>query len=366
MSILIFFIILGVLVISHEFGHFIVAKMSGMRVDEFGFGFPPRIWGKEYRGTLYSINAIPFGGFVKIYGEDPTIDHHDSRPKESFASRPLYQQAAVVLAGVFFNFLLGWALISLGYIIGLPSSVAGAPVGARVENASLVVTGLQSGSPAEKAGLHPGDELVYLVQGDRRVEDLTPEKVQSFIGASGEKEIVVGYKRGDEAHLAVAITPVSGIVSDRPAIGISMDLVGTLHLPFFIAIREGFLTAWALILQTLGALYGLVYGLLVGKANLGGVSGPVGIVSLVGDASALGFVYLLSLTAAISLNLAVMNLVPFPALDGGRLLLILIEAVRGREIHPRIAHRINTTGFALLLLLMAVLTYSDIAKLIHG
>ncbi|HZT36243.1 MAG TPA: site-2 protease family protein, partial [Nitrososphaera sp.] len=162
MPIIIFIIILGILVLSHEAGHFVVAKLSGMKVEEFGFGFPPRLWAKKYRGTEYSINLIPFGGFVKIYGEDGLESEHEAHGSGSFTSKPRHLQAAVVVAGVVCNFLLAWGLVSLGYVIGLPTSVDAVPAGQTIQNQKLVISLVEQGSPAEKAGLKSGDEIVSL------------------------------------------------------------------------------------------------------------------------------------------------------------------------------------------------------------
>ncbi len=368
MSILLFIIILGILVVSHEFGHFIVAKLFGMRVDEFGFGFPPRLFGYKWKGTLYSINAIPFGGFVRIYGED-ALEHSslEARPHDSFTAKPRWQQGAVIVAGVFFNLLLAWGLISLGYGIGLPLPLSEAPAGSTIENTKTVVTYVEPGSPAEKAGLRGGDEIVALSGApDRMLSKNTPEAIQQFIAATGGRELTFTYRRGESLPREAHLVPVEGIVPDKLAIGIGMDAIGTLRLGLFSSIVEGARTTAHLVWATGSALFGLVRSLFIGQANLSGVTGPVGLIGVVGDASALGFIYLLTLTAMISVNLAVMNLIPFPALDGGRLLFIIIEAVRGKEIRPHISQAWNAAGFFALLLLMAVLTYGDVLKLVRG
>ncbi|MES2953411.1 MAG: M50 family metallopeptidase [Patescibacteria group bacterium] len=368
MSIILFVIILGVLVVSHEFGHFIVAKLFGMRVDEFGFGFPPRLFGYTWKGTLYSFNAIPFGGFVRIYGEDALEEGAvDTRPADSFTAKSRWKQAAVVVAGVCFNLILAWGLISSGYMLGLPMSLSQAPAGSTLLDAKTVVTFVGPDSPAEKAGLQAGDEIVALSGApDRKLEGSTPEAIQQFIAATGGRELTLTYRRGESLPRDAHLIPVVGIVPDKLAVGIAMDTVGTLQLGFFSSIVEGARTTAHLLQATAGALFGLIRSVFVGQANLDGVTGPVGLIGVVGDASALGFVYLLTLTAMISVNLAVMNLVPFPALDGGRLLFILIEAVRRKEIRPRTSATWNAAGFFALILLMAILTYGDVMKLVRG
>ena len=165
MSIIIFIVILLVLVVSHEFGHFIVAKKSGIRVDEFSFGFPPKLYGKKIGETTYNLNALPFGGYVKIFGEngdDENISKEDK--KRSFTSKPRYIQAGVLFAGVVMNFLVAWLLLSVGFMSGLPSSVGMEPSGTTMKNQALTVTSVLSGSPAELSGLKVGDEFVILIK----------------------------------------------------------------------------------------------------------------------------------------------------------------------------------------------------------
>ena len=182
MSIIIFVVILLVLVVSHEFGHFIVAKKSGIRVDEFSFGFPPKIFGKKVGETTYNFNALPFGGYVKIFGEngvDESVSEEDK--KRSFTSKPRYIQAGVLIAGVVMNFLVAWFLLSIGYMSGLPSSVAMAPQGVTVNNQYLTVTSVVKGSPAEIAGLETRDKLLVLKTETDRTETQSAESVKYFI-----------------------------------------------------------------------------------------------------------------------------------------------------------------------------------------
>ncbi len=332
MSILIFLVILFVLVLAHEFGHFIVAKKSGVAVDEFGFGFPPRLWGKKVGETLYSVNALPFGGFVKIHGEETT-----------FRNEPKLKQAAILIAGVVFNLILAWGLISIGLMTGLPAS-ADQP---GVQNARLVVTEVIPDSPAAAAGIKPG----FVISSIDGVTNPTPEQLQEFVKAHAGQEIILNNE--------IKITPA-------PTLGIAMDMVGTLKLPVHKAVYEGMKMTAQLTSATAAALFGFLKSLVVGQASLSSITGPIGIVGLVGDASALGFAYLVMLTALISINLAIINLVPFPALDGGRLLFLMIEAIKGSPINQKISNALNMAGFALLILLMLFITYHDISRLITG
>ena len=388
MTIIIFFIILGLLVLVHEMGHFIVAKKAGVRVDEFGFGYPPRAFkiGRRW-DTDFTINWIPFGGFVKIFGENYEADNAEpnslSRAQEfsaenSFSApsveprKPLEStirfrftevtkkwQAAILVAGVSFNILFAWALFSLGFLIGVPSSVEN-NFGGEVKNPALTIIEVLPEYPASQSGIRSGDKIISVSNKNTSLKNTTPEEVSSLINSSSEVNIKID--RGGE-KFNYKIVPKEDVDSRRKIVGISMDMVGTVSLPLHKAIIEGARTTGTLTYLTVDGLYNLVVGAFRGTADLSSISGPVGIVGIVGDASRLGFSYLLTLTALISINLAIINLVPFPALDGGRLLFVLIESIKKTPINPKIAGWANTVGFALLLLLMVFITYRDIAKL---
>lgn len=359
---LLFIIVLGILVFVHELGHFLVAKNSGIRVDEFGMGFPPRLFGKKVGETVYSINLIPFGGFVKIFGENGDEELPDADKSRSFAHKNRGIQAAVLAAGVTANVLFAWLVISLGFMTGLP-----APVGeygnADILNPKVIVTSVQADSPAANAGLRPGDALLSLKVGDDITSSpLTPEEVSKFITAHANDVIIVSSRRGEENREST-LTPKAGILSDRPAIGIGMDLIGTVRFPIHIALWEGAKTTVNLLVAIAVGLFDFFRQLFTFTADLDQVTGPIGIANLVGDAAALGLTHLLMLTAFISLNLALINIVPFPALDGGRLLMVAIEAIRRKPIPAQFTLILNGIGFALLITLMILVTYKDILKL---
>lgn len=369
MTILIFLGVLLVLIIVHEFGHFIVAKKSGIRVDEFGIGFPPKLFGKKYGETEYTINALPFGGFVRIFGENPSeIPIPGTHHPRALINKPKYIQAAVLFAGVFFNMILAWILFSLTLMIGT-SAVGGSQDQALSQYFSgeqLLITQVLPNSPAGEALLVPGDEIVALTSGDTVIIPLNPEDVSTFIKANNDTQISLEFKR-DTVLNSVILTPEQGLISESPetpAVGIGMGLVGTLKLPVHIAIWEGGKHTIKTLYRVTVGIGTFVYDALLFKADLSTVAGPVGIVGLVGDASALGLIALMNFTAIISLNLAVINLIPFPALDGGRLLFLLIEAIKGSPIRPQITNTFNFLGFALLILLMLVVTYGDIVRLV--
>lgn len=362
MSVIIFIIILAILVLVHEFGHFIVAKKSGIRVDEFGLGFPPKIWSKKWRGTLYTLNAIPFGGFVKIFGEDSHSEEITSENRsESFVYKPKWIQAAVLVAGVSMNVLFAWFVVSLSFMIGVAAPTDYSGYG-KVENAKLVVTEVLANSPAFTAGLKAGDEIDKIVTNNSDLSsDISPDDFKNLIkNSTGDVELTI--RRGDITN-TISLSPKYDEVRKTRMVGIGMDSIGVLKLPIHLAVLEGARTTWLIAHQTSSGLLDFFKGIFTMKSDLSQVSGPVGIAKVVGEARALGFVYLLTLTAVISINLAIINLLPFPALDGGRLLFVAIEAVTRRPIHPKVVRWTNTVGFAFLIILMLVVTTHDIIKL---
>ncbi|OIO32210.1 MAG: hypothetical protein COZ49_01170 [Candidatus Yonathbacteria bacterium CG_4_10_14_3_um_filter_47_65] len=361
---IIFIVILAVLVLAHEAGHFLVAKLFRMRVDEFGFGFPPKLISKKIGETEYSLNLFPIGGFVKIFGESDTGEPDIRSSAGSFLAKPKYAQAMVVMAGVVSNILLAWVLISVGFMIGLPTSldaVADRDI-ALVVSPAVTITGTIPNSPADRAGLRVGDEIVALSAGAEFLNHpLDTADVKGFIAAHGNDPIGFTYRRGNGNEQVISITPVSGILEGESAIGISMDTIGLLHLPFFRAFKEGAAMTVSLVSMTAAGLWHFFGSLFAGTADLSSVTGPVGLVGVVGEASAFGFVYVLLLAAIISINLAIINFLPFPALDGGRFLFILIEAIKGSDIDIRLTNAVNVIGFFLIIMLMVVVTYNDLA-----
>jgi len=359
MTIIIFIIVLGLLVLVHELGHFLFAKKAGVRVDEFGFGYPPRaVTLGDWRGTKFSLNWIPFGGFVKILGENYEAEESSSGLRFTEVSKKW--QAGILVAGVLFNFLFAWILFSVGFVVGMPTPVEN-NYGYEVSDPMLTIVSVLPESPADIAGLKSGDQIIEIKEYNKSTTDLTPESVSEFINKSKGELVVVVDRGGDVQNFG--LSPKSGIVEDRKVVGINMDMVGTLSLPLHKALYEGAKITGEITYLTIKGIIGLIGGAFAGTADLSQVTGPIGIVGLVGDASRLGIIYLFTFTALISINLAVINLLPLPALDGGRLFFVVIEAVTRRPINPKIAGVVNTVSFALLILLMLVITYRDILKL---
>ena len=364
MSIILFIVILAALILVHELGHFIAAKRAGVRVDEFGIGFPPRLWQKKIGETVYSVNAFPIGGFVKIFGEDPNDESMKGKDSaRSLTHKKRYVQAWIIGAGVVFNLLFAWLLISVGFMIGLPYSVDDSQYGARVQNPSLTITQIMPNSPAQKAGLKGGDIIVGLVSREDTLTNPRVETTQKFIAS--HEEVVLTYLRGTETKTAL-VRGEDGVIDGRRAIGISMDIVGMLKLPVHEAFYVGLSTTASITVAMTVGILEFFKNIFIGQGSLEGLAGPVGIVGIVGDASTLGFVHLLSLTAIISINLAIINLLPFPALDGGRLFFLLIEAIKRTPIKPEVANIANGIGFLVLIAFMVFITFHDVVTLIQG
>ncbi|NOY35745.1 MAG: RIP metalloprotease RseP [bacterium] len=349
MAILYFFAALAALILSHEFGHFIVAKKSGIRVDEFGFGFPPRLFSFKKGETVYSFNLFPIGGFVKIHGEEGT-EGGDSR---SFASKPTVVRAAVLTAGVVFNIIVAWFLISAGFMAGMPTSASSAPAGAKIENVGVMVVQVQKGTPAEKAGLRAGDRLIGFS---------SIEEVQKFIASNKGKRVEIRYKRGDKFFSAEAVPDIKP-EDGNGSLGVAMDEIGEVKLPVHLALWEGAKMTYNLTIIIAVSLFNFVVNAFRGLASFDQVLGPVGIVGATGAAAKIGIGYLLSFVAMLSINLAIINILPFPALDGGRLLFLAIEKAKGSPVNPKLSGIIHAAGMIFLLLLMLAITYKDIMRL---
>lgn len=335
-----------------------------MRVDEFGLGFPPRALSYQPSDseTTYSLNWLPFGGFVKIFGEDlEDIESTHPDKDRSFAASPWYKQLAVLVAGVTGNMILAYLLLSMTFMLGKTTLAEGADQ--ELTNQRTIVTQVLPESPAATAGLEAGDKLVRLSVGERTVDEqsVTPSAIQELVASATNTPVVVETMQGSQSERAT-VTPQITEDGERQ-IGIVMAEVGTLTLPFGQALLAGAETTVNLTKQIAVGLYDFFKQAVSGAADLSQVAGPVGIADLVGDAADRGFAPLLSFAALISIHLALLNLLPFPALDGGRIVFVLAELVAGRPIPPKFARWANGIGMALLLLLMLIVTYNDILRL---
>lgn len=360
-TVLIVIAILVVLIVVHEFGHFIAAKVFGVRVQEFGIGYPPRAftfgsWG----GTEYTLNWIPFGGFVRLFGDEGEPEHG----KGAFVDAPRWKQAVILVAGVCMNALLAWVLFACSLHVGVPQAIPAAPAG---QKAWLVVTDVVPGSPAAAAGIEPGDEITAMHDpSGASPESLSPDAAVAYVSARGGDRITLDYIRNGTSGEAV-VTPANAVIpgaAGRPALGIALALVSVQAEPWRQAIADAFYQTGNAFATVGSDLWGLLAGAVHGQPNLSGVVGPVGIVGYVNEAEQTGLGSVLLLAALISVNLAIINLIPVPALDGGRLFVLAIEAVMRKSAPRVVLELLNTIGVVCIILLMIVVTYHDVARLL--
>lgn len=349
---------LSVLILGHEAGHFFVAKLFRLKVDEFGFGFPPRIFAWKRGETEYSLNWLPFGGFVKIAGEndpapfikgegqaregDPEKSQEESAVlrKRLFIFRSAPVRSLIVLAGVSMNFLIGWFLLAVVLLIGTPQAV--------------VITEIQPNSPAEQAGLIAGDVVKNFPDGKNFID---------FVNQNRGKSITLEVLRGNK-DIEITAVPRVKTDSNQGALGVFLAEAGTERQGLFGAAWGGLKNSITICGMTLVAFYSLFKELLFHGSLLPGVVGPVGIFSVAQGTGSIGWVYLVQLMGIISLNLTVVNLFPFPALDGGRFFMILLEKIKGSPISRKIEAIVNVAGFVFLILLMVLLTFRDVRNLL--
>ncbi len=389
-TILLFLIILTALVLVHELGHFLTARFFGMKVLEFGVGFPPRAFGwykdpktgkrvfvwpkkktpglqdtvgggareEEVPGVLYTVNWLPIGGFVKIKGENGG----DEKTNDSFAAAPVWKRLIVLVAGVVMNIILASLLFGIGFMKGLPTDVSGGiPEGSSLVGAPMIVVQeVVSDSPAEKAGVKPGDKIV-------RINTFVPPNAAAMsesVLLNGEKPLTLELSR-EEGLVVVEVIPgvVESAGETSPKLGVRLADVGLVQFAWYKAIPEGFVAAFWSLLGIFQALWLLVVNLVTGKGLLFEVSGPVGIATAVGQSAELGISYLIHIAAMISLSLAAMNILPIPALDGGRAFFVALEGIFRRKIPPAFEGVAHTIGFVLLMILIMVVTGRDILKL---
>lgn len=355
LAIIIFILILGLLIFVHELGHFVMAKRAGMRVEEFGFGFPPRIFGLRKNGTLYSLNWIPLGGFVKILGENG-----ESAEPDSFAAQSALKRFSVLIAGVSMNAVLAWLLISVGLTIGLPTLISEGetlPNSARQQEPKVTILHVEPQAPASEADLKNGDVIVSI--DGRNFSRI--EEVQDYTTAQAGRRLVYIIQRGSRQHEISLIPRVNPPAGQGP-IGVVLGLVAKVSYPWYEAVWRGITSTLSLIVQIVLAVGALLKDVFTERSLVGSLTGPIGIAVLTRDATALGLAHVIYFTAVLSVNLAIINALPFPALDGGRVLFLLIEKLRRKKLNIKVEHYANTIGFALLIMLMIWVTFRDVDR----
>jgi regulator of sigma E protease len=371
--ILLFLVILSILVFVHELGHFIAARRAGMRVEEFGFGFPPRAIGisrdpetKKWRlvnkatdslpDTIYSINWIPLGGFVRIKGENG--DGKDDR--ESFASKSALSRIVVLSAGVAMNFVFAWLVFSAVFMIGAPQAVDSDE---NVSGDTFVQVGrVVEDSPAEEMGIRIGDTILGLhVEENKWLETKSITDVQEYIGSRKGEEVRLLIERGDE-QIALMGTPRVEHPEDQGSLGVELVRTSIVSYPWYQALWKGLETTGMLTVAILAALGGLIKSLFSSGSVSADIAGPVGIAFYTKQVADLGLVYVLQFAAILSVNLGIINILPIPALDGGRIVFVLIEMIKRSPVSQKFEQMTHTVGFALLLLLMVVVTLYDFVR----
>ena len=348
LTVVVFFLILSILVFVHELGHFLAAKKFGIYVEEFGFGLPPRLFGIKRGETIYSVNYLPFGGFVKLYGEEGLEGGKKGKVDKdrAFYTRPVWQRIIVIAAGVIMNFLL--AIVVISYIF---------TQGVMVPTQNVHIEKILAGSPAEEAGLKEGDVV-------KRIEEVNITSTDQLISTTkkylGEVITLVVLREGVE--ISLNITPRRDYPADQGPMGVSISNFEEKKYSIVEAPYEG-------LKQSLFLSYELVKGLgktlwkFVTFQNVSkDVAGPIGIAQMTGEAIKFGRNAVLEMLGLLSLNLAIINILPFPALDGGRLLFVVIEGITGKRIKTHWERNIHQAGMAILLILILLVTVNDLLR----
>lgn len=373
MFILVFIVTILILVIIHELGHFLVARKFNIKVLEFGFGIPPRAWGKKIGETIWSINWLPFGGFVRLLGEDES-DPEVLDNRRSFAAQTVWKRISVVAAGVGMNLFLAWVLFYIvlgvqGFKTKLPllSDYKFTGINQTVEEV-IVVGNIAPESPAFKAGLKDGDRVIALNGQGVGKSDEFVEAVKANAGR--EVTLTISDIAGNDKR-DITLVPRENPPSGQGALGVSLGGMQTVNLSFD-SFSQKLLAAPIYsynIIGYSGKILGDTISYSFQKRDFGPVSnavaGPVGITAVVGQILSVKnpLVPYLDFVAALSLNLAVVNVLPFPGLDGGRLLFLVIEGITRKKTHAVIEKYVHTIGLVVLLSLIFLITISDIRKL---
>lgn len=348
------FIFLSLIILLHEVGHFFVARLNGVRVDEFGFGYPPRLFGKRFGKTIYSVNALPFGGFVRIFGADAPKDGEPTSETgaEDFRTKSAWKKSLILLAGIAMNVVLGWVLLIFVFMVGSPKH--------------LMISGIADNSPAFSAGFRSGDQIVSVQYGDMKLSDpVDSDQFIALVKEAGVKPLSVTFERNKKEQSTTIIgreNPPEG----EGSLGVALIQIGIPRESFFGSIKNATLETGDIIISTAVGLYQFFTRIFTTPGVLDSVAGPVGIFTIAAQASSFGFAALLQLMAILSLNVAILNLIPFPALDGGRFLVVLIEKAIKRSIPQKIQNGINAVGFVVLVGLMILVTIKDVGKIVNG
>jgi len=353
-TVLAFIVVVGILIFVHELGHFLVARLLGVRVEVFSLGFGPKVFGYIKGETEYRISAIPLGGYVKLYGEHPEILPLVVDKEKAFAFKKPWQKALIAFAGPGFNFL--FALLAFWLYFSLSSPVYLKPVVGKVI----------SGSPAEAVGLKPGDEILAI--DGKKIESF--ERLFFYLRSKEDlTEIELKVKRGTEVF-TIRVKPayqegtnIFGKKTKVPVLGVapSGEVIKKKYNPF-----SAFVAACEKFYEVTSITFIAIVKLLTGELPLSTLGGPLTIGKIAGDTAKDGLFPLIALMALLSINLGIINLFPIPMLDGGHLVIFAIEAVRGEPLSLRAQELIFKIGLALIILLSVIVFYNDIMRLLSG
>jgi regulator of sigma E protease len=362
-----FLVIFTLLVLIHEWGHYKMAKRAKIKVEEFGFGLPPKMLTMfKKNGTDFTLNWIPFGGFVRMFGEDD-FSEKAQKDKDSFQSKTLWQRTGVIVAGVVMNYVLALFLLTVGFSFGMPPILVSSDDiqqaisdGVLVVEESAVIADIIDGSPAAGSTLQAGDKIIQInglkIEQSQDILDVQAESdTATYLVERGEDQIVAEVKPDDEGKIGIIIANQQTPLEVKK---VSYPVHKAVGMAFYETGRLSWLTVQML---------GNVVTSLVKEASVPeGVAGPVGILQLTHHYAQEGFMALLQLCAVLSLSLAVINIMPFPALDGGRLLFIIYEAITRKKVNRKAEGYIHAAGFMLLLLLIFAVTWKDIVRIFGG
>ncbi|MBL7142106.1 MAG: site-2 protease family protein [Candidatus Pacebacteria bacterium] len=343
------------LVTLHEFGHFIVAKKFGVKVEEFGIGFPPRIFGKKIGDTIYSLNLLPLGAFVKMPGEIGQVN--DPR---SFSGQAVWKRALIAFAGVLSFWIV--AAILFAIVFNLGTAVAVDDEASGLVNPRVQIASISAGSPAKLAGLQPGDTIKGMAISEEQLAVGKIREVQEFSNTHLGEEIVLTVERGNEVFDVKVVPRVSPPAGEGP-LGVALVRTAMQSFSWYQAPWQGLVAT----VNMTGAIikgYGQVISNIVqGQSSGVELMGPVGVVHLFTQASQMGTNYFLQFVGIVAIYIAIFNILPIPAVDGGKILFLGIEAIRRRPISEKVEQNITAVFFSLLLLLMVLVTIKDVARL---
>ena len=353
-TLILIIVVISILILVHEWGHFYSARRLGIKVEEFGFGFPPKVFARVKNGITYSFNLLPFGGFVKIFGE-----HGEGEgDQDSFISRPAWQRFIILGAGVFMNLVLAWMFFSAGSVAGVPRLAEGE----NVSGIPVSIIGIMPDSPADKAGIKFGDMILEMRARDISLRIESEDDVRDFVDAYRGEEITMALRRGEEIR-EVTLKPRVNIPEGEGPIGVALGRIEFVKTPWYLAPIEGGRVLVRTVSATVLGFWELIRELAVSGRAPVAVSGPVGIFFMADDTRSLGFTYFIQFVGILSVNLAILNFLPIPALDGGRVLFLAIEKIKGSRVSPRIENAVHAAGFVLLVFLMILITYRDVANI---